>query len=147
MFDELMEILNLLKEELKKFVEDVLECFNNLFVDYQVIFIMLNLFFKYEICDFLGLKVYLECKGELFKGLVLGLVVIIIYYKGGVCVDGVEIVLNDVFEIMNLLKEFWVIGCIQKVVEGVLVVEFIWGENLNNILGLIVVVKVDFDFI
>ncbi|MCM1925724.1 hypothetical protein NCY84_18620, partial [Phocaeicola vulgatus] len=39
-----------------------------------------------------GLKVYLERKGELPKGLVLGLAAIITYYKGGVRADGAEIV-------------------------------------------------------
>ena len=36
--------LNLPKEELKKFAEDVLERFNNPFVDHQVTSIMLNSF-------------------------------------------------------------------------------------------------------
>lgn len=68
MFDELMETLNLPKEELKKFAEDVLERFNNPFVDHQVTSIMLNSFPKYETRDLPGLKVYLERKGELPKG-------------------------------------------------------------------------------
>lgn len=51
MFDELMETLNLPKEELKKFAEDVLERFNNPFVDHQVTSIMLNSFPKYETRD------------------------------------------------------------------------------------------------
>ncbi len=120
MFDELMETLNLPKEELKKFAEDVLERFNNPFVDHQVTSIMLNSFPKYETRDLPGLKVYLERKGELPKGLVLGLAAIITYYKGGVRADGAEIVPNDAPEIMNLLKELWATGCTQKVAEGVL---------------------------
>ena len=68
MFDELMETLNLPKEELKKFAEDVLERFNNPFVDHQVTSIMLNSFPKYENSRPPGLEVYLERKGELPKG-------------------------------------------------------------------------------
>ena len=45
--------------------------------------------------DLPGLKTYLERKGELPKGLVLGLAAIITYYKGGVRADGAEIVPND----------------------------------------------------
>lgn len=63
MFDELMETLNLPKEELKKFAEDVLERFNNPFVDHAVTSIMLNSFPKYETRDLPGLKTYLERKG------------------------------------------------------------------------------------
>ena len=65
---------------------------------------MLNSFPKYETRDLPGLKTYLERKGELPKGLVLGLAAIITYHKGGVRADGAEIVPNDAPEIMNLLK-------------------------------------------
>ena len=69
MFDELMETLNLPKDELEKFANDVLERFNNPFVDHAVTSIMLNSFPKYETRDLPGLKTYLERKGELPKGL------------------------------------------------------------------------------
>ena len=104
MFDELMETLNLPKDELEKFATDVLERFNNPFVDHAVTSIMLNSFPKYETRDLPGLKTYLGRKGKLPKGLVLGLAAIITYYKGGVRTDGAEIVPNDAPEIMNLLK-------------------------------------------
>ena len=136
MFDELMETLNLPKEELKKFAEDVLERFNNPFVDHAVTSIMLNSFPKYETRDLPGLKTYLERKGELPKGLVLGLAAIITYYKGGVRADGAEIVPNDAPEIMNLLKELWATGCTKKVTEGVLAVRVYLGRRLNKIPGL-----------
>ena len=72
MFDELMETLNLPKNELKKFAEDVLERFNNPFVDHAITSIMLNSFPKYQTRDLPGLKTYLKRKGELPKGLALG---------------------------------------------------------------------------
>ena len=141
MFEELMETLNLPKEELKKFAEDVLERFNNPFVDHQVTSIMLNSFPKYQTRDLPGLKTYLERKGELPKGLVLGLAAIITYYKGGVRADGAEIVPNDAPEIMQLLSDLWATGCTKKVTEGVLGAENIWGEDLNLIPGLAEAVK------
>ena len=135
------------KDELEKFATDVLERFNNPFVDHAVTSIMLNSFPKYETRDLPGMKTYLERKGKLPKGLVLGLAAIITYYKGGVRTDGAEIVPNDAPEIMNLLKELWATGDTQKVAEGVLAAEFIWGENLNNIPGLTAAVKADLDSI
>ena len=147
MFDELMETLNLPKDELEKFATDVLERFNNPFVDHAVTSIMLNSFPKYETRDLPGMKTYLERKGKLPKGLVLGLAAIITYYKGGVRTDGAEIVPNDAPEIMNLLKELWTTGCTKKVTEGVLGSEFIWGEDLNKIPGLAEAVKANLDSI
>jgi Mannitol-1-phosphate/altronate dehydrogenases len=147
MFEELMETLNLPKDELKKFAEDVLERFNNPFVDHAVTSIMLNSFPKYHTRDLPGLKTYLERKGELPKGLVLGLAAIITYYKGGVREDGVEITPNDAPEIMQLLKDLWATNDTLKVVQGVLGNTAIWGEDLNQIPDLTVAVKANLDSI
>jgi tagaturonate reductase len=147
MFDELMETLNLPKEELKKFAEDVLERFNNPFVDHAVTSIMLNSFPKYQTRDLPGVKTYLERKGELPKGLILGLAAIISYYKGGKRFDGANITPNDDPKIMDLLKQLWATGNTHQVAEGVLAADFIWGENLNNIPGLTTAIKVNLDSI
>ena len=86
------------------------------------------------------MKTYLERKGELPKGLVLGLAAIIRYYKGGVREDGAPIEPNDAQEIMDLLKELWATGDTRKVAEGVLgATDVIWKESkedLNKIPGL-----------
>ena len=138
-FDELMQTLNLPMEELQQFGANVLERFNNPFVDHQVTSIMLNSFPKFQTRDLPGLKTYLERKGELPKGLVLGLAAIITYYKGGKRADGIEIVPNDAQEIMDLLKNLWATGDTRKVAEGVLgAKDLIWTEygDLNQIPGL-----------
>ncbi len=146
-FEELMETLNLPKDELQKFASDVLDRFLNPFVDHQVTSIMLNSFPKYQTRDLPGVKTYLERKGELPKGLVFGLAAIITYYKGGVRADGTPIVPNDAQDIMDLLKDLWATGCTQKVTDGVLAAEGIWGEDLNKIEGLNALVKGYLDLI
>jgi len=141
MFEELMETLDLPKEELIRFGNDVLERFNNPFVDHSVVSIMLNSFPKYQTRDLPGLKIYLQRKGELPKGLVLGLAAIITYYRGGVRADGARCEPNDAQEILQLLKDIWATGSTQKVTEGVLSATSIWGENLNDIPGLTSMLK------
>ncbi len=135
MYEELMETLNLPKPELQAFADSVVERFVNPYVKHFVTSIMLNSFPKYKTRDLPGLKTYLERKGELPKGLVLGLAGIITYYKGGFRGD-VEIVPNDDAAIVELLKNLWATGDVRKVAEGVLAAEFIWGEDLNAIPGL-----------
>ena len=139
-FEELMETLNLPMDELRQFASDVLERFNNPYVDHQVTSIMLNSFPKFETRDLPGLKTYLERKGELPKGLVLGLAAIITYYKGGTRADGAPIQPNDAQEIMDLLSQLWATGDPRKVAEGVLgATDIIWKESkqdLNTIPGL-----------
>ena len=135
MYEELLPTLNLPKEELEKFAGDVLERFRNPFVKHFVTSIMLNSFPKFKTRDLPGLKTYLERKGELPKGLVLGLAGICTYYKGGKRGED-EIVPNDDPKIMDLLKGLWATGDVRKVAEGVLADDFIWGEDLNRIPGL-----------
>ena len=136
MYEELLETLNLPKEELKAFADDVMERFKNPFVKHFVTSIMLNSFPKFKTRDLPGLKTYLERKGRLPEGLVLGLAAICTYYKGGKRGE-TEIVPNDDEKIMQLLKDLWATGDVRKVAEGVLAAdELIWGEDLNKIPGL-----------
>ena len=114
MFDELLPTLNLPKEELEKFGNDVM---------------------KFKTRDLPGLKTFLERKGCLPQGVVLGLAAICTYYKGGKRGED-EIVPNDDPKIMQLLKDLWAAGDVRKVAEGVLADDFIWGEDLNAVPGL-----------
>ena len=136
MFEELMETLNLPKPELEKFANDVLERFNNPFVDHQVTSIMLNSFPKYETRDLPGLKEYLKRNGCLPEGLVLGLAAIITYYKGGKRADGADITPNDAPEIIALLQALWTTGSTRTIAKKVLASSVIWKEDLNLIPGL-----------
>ncbi len=135
MFDELLETLDLPKDELAKFASDVLDRFRNPYVKHFVTSIMLNSFPKYKTRDLPGLKIYLERKGELPKALVLGLAAIITYYKGGKRGEQ-DIVPNDDKAIVDLLAELWATNSTEAVAKGVLGAEFIWGENLNEVAGL-----------
>ena len=146
MYEELLPTLNLPKEELEKFAGDVMERFRNPFVKHFVTSIMLNSFPKFKTRDLPGLKTFLERKGELPKGLVLGLAGICTYYKGGKRGED-EIVPNDDPKIMDLLKELWAAGDTRKVAEGVLAADFIWGEDLNAIPGLTDILSSDLELI
>ncbi len=135
MYEELMQTLNLPEAELRQFADSVKERFVNPFVKHFVTSIMLNSFPKFKTRDLPGLKTYLERKGALPEGLVLGLAGIVTYYKGGKRGDD-EIVPNDDAAIVKLLADLWAAGDVRKVAEGVLAAEFIWGENLNAVPGL-----------
>ena len=142
MFDELLPTLNLPEEELRKFASAVLERFVNPFVKHFVTSIMLNAFPKFKTRDLPGLKTYLERKGELPKGIVLGLAAICTYYKGGKRGDD-EIVVNDDEAIKKLLVDLWATGDVEAVAKGVLGAEFIWDEDLNKIPGLTGMLAID----
>lgn len=146
MFEELLETLDLPKTELENFGRDVLDRFRNPFVKHFVTSIMLNSFPKFKTRDLPGLKTYLERKGVLPAGLVLGFAGIVTYYKGGKRGDD-EIIPSDDPAITGLLTGLWETGCLSKVTEGVLGAEFIWGEDLNKIPGLTEALKADLKMI
>jgi tagaturonate reductase len=135
MFDELLPTLDLPKPELEKFANDVVDRFRNPFVKHFVTSIMLNSFPKFKTRDLPGLKLYLERKGALPEGLVVGLAAICVYYRGGKRGDDV-ITPNDSPEIVTLLSKLWEGGDPANVAEGVLKASFIWGEDLSVIQGL-----------
>jgi len=135
MYEELMQTLNLPEAELRQFADSVKERFVNPFVKHFVTSIMLNSFPKFKTRDLPGLKTYLERKGTLPEGLVLGLAGIVTYYKGGKRGDD-EIVPNDDAAIIKLLADLWATGDVRKVAEGVLAADLIWGEDLNAVPGL-----------
>jgi len=135
MYEELLETLDLPKDELEIFAGDVLDRFRNPYVKHFYTSIMLNSFPKFKTRDLPGLKIYLERKGELPLGLVLGLAGIITYYSGGLRGDD-EIIPNDDKAILDLLTNLWKLGDMRKIAQGILSAEFIWGEDLNLITGL-----------
>ena len=135
MLEELLPTLDLPQEELEKFAADVLDRFRNPYVKHNVTSIMLNSFPKFKTRDRPGLKIYLERKGSLPEGIILGLAAIITYYKGGKRGE-TEIVPQDDKAITGLLTELWATGDVRKVAEGVLSADFIWDEDLNAIPGL-----------
>ena len=142
MYEELLPTLNLPEAELRKFAGDVLDRFVNPFVKHFVTSIMLNSFPKFKTRDLPGLKTYLERKGSLPQGIVLGLAAITTYYKGGKRGDD-EIVVNDDEAIKKLLADLWATGDVDTVAKGVLGAEFIWGEDLNLIPGLTALLAAD----
>ncbi len=135
MFDELMPTLDLPREALETFANDVTDRFRNPFVNHFLTSIMLNSFSKYKTRDLPGLKLYLQRKGFLPEGLVLGLAAIITYYKGDMRGE-TAVVPQDDPAVLDLLKSLWQMGSVRQVSEGVLGSTMIWGEDLNLIPGL-----------
>ena len=146
MFDELMSSLDLPEDELKAFGNDVIDRFRNPYVRHMVTSIMLNSFPKYKTRDLPALKIYLERKGTLPKGLVFGLAAITTYYKGGKRGND-EIRPQDDQHIIDLLRNLWVTGNTLQVARGVLGATDIWGEDLNTIPGLTEMLHKDLDAI
>ena len=138
LYEELMPTLDLPADELKVYADSVLERFCNPYVDHQLTSIMLNAFPKFCTRDLPALRAFVQRRGCLPHGLVLGLAALICYYKGGSRADGTPCVPNDDARIVQLLKGLWETGDVQQTVRGVLgAKDLIWeGTDLNTIAGL-----------
>lgn len=139
MYEELLPTLDMPKDELRQFADDVLERFCNPFVDHQLTSIMLNSFPKYQTRDLPALKRFVEQRGQLPEGLVLGLAAICVYYRGGQRADGTVYAPNDDPRIIDLLTSLWKGQDARTVAQGVLAAEdLIWHEqgDLRQVPGL-----------
>lgn len=135
LFEELMPTLDLQHNELITFAQTVLDRFGNPYINHELTGILMNSFPKYKTRDLPGLKIYLDRKGVLPRGLVLGLAAICTYYKGGLRGED-RILPNDDPKITGYLNDLWATTSTRSVAEGVLAATFIWGENLNDVPGL-----------
>lgn len=135
MSGELLKTLELPEKELTTFAHSVIERFLNPYVRHYLTSIMLNSFPKFRTRDLPGLKTYLRKEGKLPEGIVLGLAGIVTFYRG-VKRDGREILPEDDMRTLELLKQLWQSGDMDKIAEGVLAAEHIWDEDLNRIPGL-----------
>lgn len=134
--EELLETLDLPREELLQFADDVLDRFNNPYVDHPVTSIMLNSFAKYASRNLPGLKCFMHRKGTLPQGLVLGLAAILVSYSGYQRADGMTFTPKDDTRILELVAALWQTGDPDQVAQGILADQTLWGEDLNLIPGL-----------
>lgn len=133
-YEELIETIDLPREDLIEFADSVMERFINPFVDHQLTSIMLNACSKFVARDLPGLKEYIKRKKTLPKGIVFGFAALLTYYKGGSREDGKKIIPNDIPVIIDFMNEVWNSkASIYDIAHSILENNKIWNENLNDI--------------
>lgn len=135
MYSELMQTIDLPRNELLDFAKDVADRFRNPYIKHYLTSIMLNSFSKYRTRVLPSVKLYREKHNKLPQGLILGLAAIITYYKGGLRNED-KIVPQDNPSVIDLLSNLWRTEDIERVASGVLSSTYLWEENLNDIPGL-----------
>ncbi|SDJ82978.1 tagaturonate reductase [Catalinimonas alkaloidigena] len=138
-FEEIIPTLDLPREELEEFANDVLERFRNPYIQHYLISIALNSTSKFETRVLPSLLTYQEQTGKLPQRLVFALAALIRFYKGDV--DGESIDLKDDQDTLDLFGEIWkgwdgTDAGLRQLVEIVLGYEKIWKQNLNEVPGL-----------
>jgi tagaturonate reductase len=138
-FDEIIPTLDLSKEELEQFANEVIDRFRNPYIKHLLMSISLNSFSKFETRVLPSLLQYQQTKGSIPQHLSFSLAATIAFYKGQ---RGEEtIALNDDAHVLELLKNVWSKAdgseaSLAEVVREVLAYDKVWKRNLNEVEGL-----------
>lgn len=119
--EEIIPTLDLPKEELIQFADDVMERFRNPFIRHELSSIALNSVSKYKVRVLPSVLRYIELKDQLPKRLLYSLAELIRLYKTTI---------NDTPEVTEFFKKAW---ASHDPVSLVLGNKDFWGQDLNNI--------------
>lgn len=133
-FDEIIPTLDLSKEELHQFANDVIERFQNPFIKHELSSIALNSISKYKVRVLPSVTTYYQRTGKLPKLLLQALASLIRFYKGDW--QGEVLPVNDTPEIISFFKKVWSSNNVEQVAQETLANTSFWGEDLTKIQGL-----------
>jgi len=128
--EEIIPTLDLPKEELTKFADEVMERFRNPFIKHELASIALNSISKYKVRVLPSVLEYISQKEQLPKRLLYSLAALIKFYKG----EGRPV--NDTPAIVDFFKKAWAINDPVAAAKAVLGNRDFWGQDLNEIEGL-----------
>ncbi len=138
-FEEIVPTLDLPKEELEQFSNEVIDRFRNPYIKHQLMSIALNSWAKFETRVLPSIVEYKKRKGAIPQRLAFSLAATIAFYKGK---RGEETInLNDDAAVLDLLSKAWSKsdgseGAIKNIVTEVLGYQKNWKQDLNTIEGL-----------
>jgi tagaturonate reductase len=132
--EEIIPTLDLSKEELQQFADDVMERFQNPFIRHELISIALNSVSKYQVRVLPSVLEYIKRTGKLPERLLHSLAALILFYKGDW--QGQAIPLNDTPTVLAFFRKVWGNENTSAIVQQVLENKELWGTDLTAIPGL-----------
>lgn len=137
--EEIVPTLDLPKEELEQFSNEVIDRFRNPYIKHQLMSIALNSWSKFETRVLPSILKYKNRFGQIPPRLAFSLAATIAFYRGKR--DNEDIALNDDAATMELLKNAWLKTdrsdtSIKNVVTEVLSYQKNWKKDLNEVEGL-----------
>jgi tagaturonate reductase len=133
-FNEICPTLDLSKEELEQFSNDVLDRFRNPYLEHALMSISLNSTSKYKTRVLPSVLEYIKRKNENPKHLLFSLASLIAFYKGE---RGDEkYVVKDDQSVLDFFASQWAEGDASSVVKATLKNTAFWGTDLTQFEGL-----------
>lgn len=132
--EEIIPTLDLPKDELTRFADEVMERFQNPFIKHELASIALNSISKYKVRVLPSVLAYISTKNELPKRLLYSLAALIRFYKGEW--KGETLPVNDTTEILKFFKSAWSSNDSVHAAKLTLGNTDFWGQDLNEIPGI-----------
>jgi tagaturonate reductase len=138
--EEIIPTIDLPREELQAFAEDVVDRFRNPFVQHYLMSISLNSISKFKTRDLPSLIKYTEITGQLPKKLTFSLSALIFFYNGRRGEEKIQ--LADDADILEWFASLWgnwdsMDSGLRAITAEVLAAESHWGRNLTDVPGLL----------
>ncbi|GAA3610498.1 tagaturonate reductase [Flavivirga amylovorans] len=134
-FEEICPTLDLSKEELDQFSNDVLDRFKNPYLEHALISISLNSTSKYKTRVLPSVLEYIKRKNELPNRLLFSLASLIAFYRGNR--DGEAITLKDDQSVLDFFASQWKTEDIAGIAKATLSNTDFWGIDLTEFDGLL----------
>ena len=133
-YNEIIPTLDLSKEELEKFAQDVIERFKNPFIKHQLKDIALNSISKFQVRVLPSLIEYYRQNKELPENLVMSFAALMVFYRGRY--NGEELPVRDTEEVLAFFQQAWQNDDIETFIATVLSNTSLWNNDLSEIKGL-----------
>jgi tagaturonate reductase len=131
---EISETLDMDKNEIIAYSEEVMDRFKNPFIKHALADIALNSISKFKVRVLPSLLGYYNANKKLPVNLTFSLASLIQFYKGTWNNEALPV--KDSPEIVEAFKNAWQLGTLGSVVSSILANNEFWGEDLTKIQGL-----------
>jgi tagaturonate reductase len=132
--NEISETLDMDKNEILAYTEEVMDRFKNPFIKHALADIALNSISKFKVRVLPSLLQYNNANKKLPTNLTFSLACLIQFYKG--TWNNEELPVKDSPEVVELIKNAWELNSIELVATHILANTEFWGEDLTKIEGL-----------
>lgn len=132
--EEIIPTLDLAREELQQFADDIIERFQNPYIRHELMSISLNSISKYQVRVLPSVLEYIRRRGKLPRRLLHALAALILFYKGEW--QGSVISVNDTPSVLASLQKAWKQDDPRKVIHEILSNTDLWKTDLTQIDGL-----------
>ncbi|ALJ05924.1 altronate oxidoreductase [Pseudalgibacter alginicilyticus] len=130
-YNEISETLEMEKDELNNFIDEVFDRFRNPFIIHNLSTIALNSISKFKVRVLPSLLDYVDIYKKVPTNLTFAFACLVRFYKG--TWKGNALPVQDSPDIVSAFYKFWESNDYEQIAKNVLSVSDYWGEDLNRV--------------